>query len=159
MNSEEIYLENTGFTLLEVMLVIVILAILTAIATPKFLSSAETARRNADIATGHQLKTALDRYQLENGVYPQKSEVTAVEGTITADKLIPKYISKLDKNTTQQKAAVAQMGFGVDDLPPDGVYAALTPTNLIMIYLNAAGSGAEIRVFDDKLDELWSSAN
>lgn len=157
MRGEKLY--KTGFTLLEVMLVIVILAILTAIATPKFLSSAEIARRNADIATGHQLKTALDRYQLENGVYPQKAEVTAVEGTITAVKLIPKYISKLDKNTTQQKASVALMGFGVADLPPDGDYSALTPTNLIMIYLNAAGSGAEIRVFDEKSVELWSSAN
>jgi general secretion pathway protein G len=157
MNGEKLYSE-TGFTLLEVMLVIVILAILTAIATPKFLSSAEIARRNADIATGHQLKTALDRYQLENGVYPQKAEVTAADGTITAVKLIPKYISKLDKNTTQQKTSDARMGFGVADLPPDGVYS-VSPTNLIMIYLNSAGSGAEIRIFDDKLVELWSSAN
>lgn len=158
MNREKLYSE-TGFTLLEVMLVIVILAILAAIATPKFFSSAEIARRNADIATGHQLKTALDRYQLENGVYPQKAEVMAVEGTVTAVKLIPEYISKLDKNTTQQKASVALMGFGVADLPPDRDYSALTPTNLIMIYLNTAGSGAEIRVFNDKLVELWSSAN
>jgi general secretion pathway protein G len=158
MNGEKLN-GGTGFTLLEVMLVIVILAILTAIATPKYLSSAEMARRNADIATGYQLKAALDRYRLENGVYPLKAEVTAVEGTVTAVKLIPKYISKLDKNTTQQKASDAQMGFGVDDLPSDGDYSALTPTNLIMIYLNVAGSGAEIRVFDDKLVELWSSAN
>jgi general secretion pathway protein G len=148
-----------GFTLLEVMMVIVILAILTAIATPKFLSSAELARRNADIATGHQLKTALDRYQSENGNYPQKSEVTVTEGAVTAVNLIPKYISRLDKDTTQQKTAESQRGFGVAELPADGNYSALLPTNLIMIYLNSSGSGTEIRVFDDKLAEIWSSAN
>jgi len=150
---------KSGFTLLEVMMVIVILAILTAIATPKFLSSAEIARRNADIATGHQLKTALDRYQSENGYYPKNSEVTAAAGAVSAEHLIPEYISRLDKNTTQQKTAESQLGFGVADLPADGDYSALTPTNLIMIYLNSSGSRAEVRVFDDKLTELWSSAN
>ena len=148
-----------GFTLLEVIMVIVILAILTAIATPKFLSSAEIARRNADIATGHQLKTALDRYQSENGYYPKKSEVTAAAGAVSAVNFIPEYISRLDKNTTQQKTSESQLGFGVADLPADGDYSALTPTNLIMIYLNSSGSRAEVRVFDDKLTELWSSAN
>ncbi len=158
MNREKLDYE-TGFTLLEVMWSLLSWLFLTAIATHKFLTTPETARRNADIATGHQLKTALDRSQLENGVYPQKAEVTAAEGTVTVVTLIPEYISKLDKNTTQQKASLALMGFGVADLPPDGDYSALTPTNLIMIYLNNTGSGAEIRVFDDKLVELWSSAN
>lgn len=150
-----------GFTLLEVMMVIVILAVLTAIATQKFASSAEMARRNADIATGHQLKTALDRYQVENGVYPKKAEVSiTADGVVTATNFIPKYLSKLDKTTTQQKTTDTQMGFGVADLPADGVYLD-NSTNLVMIYLNDTGSGAEVRVFNDKLDTtaLWASAN
>ena len=151
-----------GFTLLEVMMVIVILAVLTAIATQKFASSAEMARRNADIATGHQLKTALDRYQVENGVYPKTAEVTVTAGVVTATNFIPKYLSKLDNTTTQQKAIdPTKMGFGLAVLPVvNGVYSD-TPTNLVMIYLNTAGSGAEVRVFNEKLETtaLWSSAN
>ncbi|HWQ89270.1 MAG TPA: prepilin-type N-terminal cleavage/methylation domain-containing protein, partial [Desulfitobacteriaceae bacterium] len=130
-------IRKSGFTLLEVMMVIVILAILTAIATPKFLSSAELARRNADIATGHQLKTALDRYHAENGYYPKKSEVMAAAGAVSAVNLIPKYISRLDKNVTQQKTSESQLGFGVADLPANGDYSALTASNIIMIYLNS----------------------
>ena len=64
--------DEKGFTLLEIMVVVIILAVITAIAASKFASSADLARRNADIATGHQVKTALDRYQVENGVYPKK---------------------------------------------------------------------------------------
>ena len=151
-----------GFTLLEVMMVIVILAVITAIASQKFASSAEMARRNADIATGHQIKTALDRYQVDNGVYPKNDDVefTAAAGVVTAADFIPKYLSKLDKTTTQQKATATQMGFGVAELLDDeGLLDA--PTNLIMIYLNAAGSGAEVRVFNDQLDTtpLWASSN
>ncbi|MHB8124046.1 MAG: type II secretion system protein [Desulfitobacteriaceae bacterium] len=158
MKVEKLHNEK-GFTLIEVMMVIIILAVLTAIAIPKFASSADMAKRNADIATGHQLKTALDRYQAENGVYPKKAEVTVTAGAVTATNFIPKYLSKLDKTTTQQITSDAQMGFGVADLPDDGDYSELTPTNLVMIYLNTTGSGAEVRVFDDKLVELWSSAN
>ncbi|MFZ3102286.1 MAG: prepilin-type N-terminal cleavage/methylation domain-containing protein [Desulfitobacteriaceae bacterium] len=148
-----------GFTLLEVMMVIVIIAVLTAIATQKFVSSAEMARRNADIATGHQLKTALDRFQVENGLYPKKAEVSiTAAGVVTAPNFIPKYLSKLDKTTTQQKTTDTQTGFGLADLPASGIYAD-TPTNLVMIYLNATGSGAEVRVFNDKLETtaLWAS--
>ena len=142
------------------MMVIIIIAVLTAIATPKFASSAETARRNADVATGHQLKTALDRYQAENGVYPKNdvAEFSVAAGAVTAADFIPKYISKLDNTTTQQKATDLQMGFGLDVLPAEGEDFD-APTNLIMIYLNATGSGAEVRVFEKLDTELWSSAN
>lgn len=157
MRVNKLHNEN-GFTLLEVMMVIVIIAVITSIALPKFASSAEMARRNADIATGHQLKTALDRYQVENGIYPKKTEVSiTVAGVVTATNFIPKYLSKLDKTTTQQKTTDTQMGFGVADLPADDVYP--DPTNLVMIYLNDTGSGAEVRVFNDKLETtaLWVS--
>ncbi len=154
--------DEKGFTLLEIMMVIIILAVITSIAASKFTSSADLARRNADIATGHQVKTALDRYQVENGVYPKNDdvEVTAADGVVTAVNFIPKYISKLDTNTTQQKAIdPTKMGFGLADLPTDSVYPN-TQSNLIVIYLNTTGSGAEVRVFNDKFDtELWSSAN
>jgi general secretion pathway protein G len=154
---------QSGFTLVEVLMVVVILAIISSIAIPKVSASSDTARRNADIATAHQVKTALDRYQAENGVYPKTTEVTASDaanpGTITATALIPKYIGKLDSNTTQQQAATGKKGFGVATLGTNGVIPD-TKTNLIMIYLTTDGSAAEVRAYDANLTGIvWTSAN
>lgn len=84
--------KEDGFTLIEIMLVIVIIAMLAAIAVPRLTASAETARQKADITTGHELKAALDRYQVENGEYPKFDEMTAKNGEITCSKFIPQYI-------------------------------------------------------------------
>lgn len=159
---------DNGFTLIEVLAVIIIIAALAYIAIPKLVSSTANARQKADIATAHQVKAALDRYQVENGVYPKSTEFTADEGTVTSTKLIPKYISKLDKTVTQQ-VAEGKEGFGVKALVQDGADETLlvipdnttaSPTNLIMVYLSANGLGAEVRVYDSNLTQiLWTSAN
>ena len=162
---------ENGFTLLEVLVVIIIIGILSAIAIPKLASSAENARRKADVATAHQVKGALDRYQLETGAYPIKdTDLTVSAGTVTSTKLIPIYISKLDATTTQQAVPEGgNKGFGVDLLEvntsdstqfiiPDPVADEIT--NTIMIYLTSNGLAAEVRVYDEKLEDvLWTSAN
>lgn len=156
-----------GFTLIEVLVVIIIIGILSAIVVPKISASTASARRNADIATAHEVKAALNFYQLENGVYPKYSELTATGGTVTCPKFIPKYISKLDKSVTQQKAPEGGEGFGVGELTADGsdtslytISNSVSPTNTIMIYLETDGSAAEVRVYDEELTSiLWSSAN
>lgn len=155
--------KRNGFTLVEVLMVVVIISVMAAITIPKISSSSDRARRNADIATAHQVKAALDRYQAENGIYPKPStaEFSATSGTITAANFIPKYVAKLDTATTQQKTDDANKGFGVETLSADGLIpASPTPTNLIMIYLSTDGSGAEVRAYDSKLAEkLWTSSN
>lgn len=161
---------ESGFTLIEVLTVVIIIGILAAVAIPKFASSSVNARRKADIATAHQVKAALDRYQLENGAYPKNTELTVTEGAVTNSKLIPKYISKLDKGTTQQiVVGGGSKGFGVDLLEVDEIDPTQfripesetgDVTNTIMIYLSSEGLAAEVRVYDEKLEEvLWSSAN
>lgn len=156
-------IKQQGFTLVEVLMVVVIISVLAMIAIPKISSSSEGARKNADIATAHQVKTALDRYQVENGIYPKSTgtEFSATKGTVTAAKFIPEYIARLDAATTQQKTDDAKKGFGVASLEKDGLIpASSTPSNLIMIYLSADGSGAEVRAYNSKLDEvLWTSSN
>lgn len=155
--------KESGFTLVEVLMVVVILGVLSTIVIPKVSASSESARRNADIATAHQVKTALDRYQVENGVYPKKGDITVDinnGGKVTSTTLfIPNYIAKLDANTTQQLGGDLGKGFGVADLVSDGTIPD-TKTNLIMIYLNTDGSAAEVRAYDAKQKTvLWSSAN
>ncbi len=156
---------DKGFTLIEVLAVIIIIAGLAAIAIPKLASSTANARQKADVATAHQVKAALDRYQVENGMYPKSTDLSASGGTVTSTKLIPKYISKLDKTTTQQ-IAEGKEGFGVKSLLDDGTDETLfvieddEPTNIVMIYLFGNGLGAEVRAYNAALDEvLWTSAN
>lgn len=149
---------DRGFTLVEVMAVMIIVAVLAAIAIPKLTSSSDTARKNADIATGHEVKSALDRYQVENGLYPKFSDIVASEGALANADFIPKYVSKLDKSTTQQKAGDTVKGFAKEHLPTTGsTYPAAT--RLIMLFLTDDGSAAEVRVYRENLtDVLWTSA-
>lgn len=150
--------DQQGFTLVEIMAVVIILAVLAAIAIPRFTSSVEKARQNADVATGHQVKTALDRYQLENGIYPKLTDLGSEEGKISDENeiFIPAYISALNPSVTQQTPGSAmQKGFGVEELPSSGDPA--TPTYLVTIYLTDDGANAAVRVVDGRANVLWSS--
>jgi general secretion pathway protein G len=60
-----------GFTLVEIMLVVVIIGILAALVIPKIAGNSERARitaANADINGG--IKSALGQYEVDNGFYP-----------------------------------------------------------------------------------------
>lgn len=64
------YNRSAGFTLIEVMVVVVILGILAAIIFPKVMSRPEQARIvkvKQDISA---IQSALDLYKLDNGFYP-----------------------------------------------------------------------------------------
>jgi len=155
--------QDKGFTLIEVLAVIIIIAGLAAIAIPKLVSSTANARQKADVATAHQVKAALDRYQVENGIYPKN--LTAKDGEVTASGFIPKYISKLDIETTQQ-ISEGKAGFGVASLTADETLFIIPddetapPTKIIMIYLESNGLAAEVRAYDADLSNvLWTSAN
>lgn len=161
---------ENGFTLIEVLAVIIIIGVLGAVAIPKLMSSTANARRKADVATAHEVKAALDRYQVENGVYLKTGELTVSDdGIVVNAKLIPKYISKLDASTTQQAVHAGNKGFGVAALTADTVdktqfvipdIKTVAPTNTIMIYLSGDGLAAEVRAYDEGLDDvLWTSAN
>lgn len=155
---------DNGFTLIEVLAVIIIIGVLGAIAIPKLMLSTTTARQNADIATAHQVKAALDRYQLETGEYPTEAEFKAEGGTVKCEDFIPKYISKLDASTTQQVAPEGgDEGFGVGTLTADYKIPDAGEEDhihTIMIYLANDGSAAEVRVYGETTqDVLWSSAN
>jgi len=63
-----------GFTLIEVMVVVVILGILAAIIVPKIMSRPEQARMvkvKQDILA---IQSALDLYKLDNGMYPSTDQ-------------------------------------------------------------------------------------
>src|SRR5688572_19146586 len=62
--------KSRGFTLIEIMVVVVILGILAALIAPKMMSRPEQARivrAKQDILA---IQSALDLYKLDNGIYP-----------------------------------------------------------------------------------------
>ncbi|UCF31759.1 MAG: type II secretion system major pseudopilin GspG [bacterium] len=59
-----------GFTLIELMVVMIILATLITIVAPRFLGEPEKARRLKGSVTISNLETALKTYYLDNGFYP-----------------------------------------------------------------------------------------
>jgi general secretion pathway protein G len=61
----------SGFTLIEVLLVLTILAILAAIVVPKFAGIGEGAKVKATKAQISNLATALDMFEVDNGHYPK----------------------------------------------------------------------------------------
>jgi general secretion pathway protein G len=59
-----------GFTLIEIMVVILILGLLATIVVQSLRGATDKAKRTKAEADISELKTALDRYYLDNGYYP-----------------------------------------------------------------------------------------
>ncbi len=63
-----------GFTLIEIMVVVVILGILAAIIIPRISDRPEQARRTKAIMDIKSIETALSLYQMDNGTYPSTEQ-------------------------------------------------------------------------------------
>ncbi len=63
-----------GFTLIELMVVMIILGLLAALVVPKMFGKLETAKTNAAYAQIELFGTALDSYRLDVGKYPTTSD-------------------------------------------------------------------------------------
>ncbi len=63
--------DQSGFTLVEMLLVLVILATLAAIVIPKFAGRTEQANVTAAQAQIANFETCLDAFEIDNGYYPK----------------------------------------------------------------------------------------
>ncbi|GBE06066.1 MAG TPA: type II secretion system protein GspG [Nitrospirae bacterium] len=63
-----------GFTLIELMVVMIIISLLAALVVPKMFGKVGKAKRQAAFAQIELLGTALDTYRLDVGDYPSASE-------------------------------------------------------------------------------------
>ena len=74
MNKRVNFSEQSGFTLIEIMVVVVILGILAAIVVPRFLDKPDEARVTRAAADIEAIEQALAMFKLDNGFYPSTEQ-------------------------------------------------------------------------------------
>ena len=82
--------DNRGFTLIEIMVVIVILALLAALVAPKIMGRSDDAKITVAKNQIRDIESALKLYKLDNGVYPSTEQGLAALITKPAVGVIPK---------------------------------------------------------------------
>jgi general secretion pathway protein G len=65
---------HTGFTLIEILVVIAVIAILASLVAPNVFQHVGTARSTTARSQVEMLATALDAYRLDNGRYPSTTQ-------------------------------------------------------------------------------------
>jgi prepilin-type N-terminal cleavage/methylation domain-containing protein len=85
--------KSAGFTLIEIMIVVLIIGILLAIAIPNFVQARETSRAKACVANLKQIDSAKQQYMMSNNA----STFTALTQSSTSDTaalgiLVPTFI-------------------------------------------------------------------
>ncbi len=79
-------MRRSGFTLVEIMIVVGIVALLAAIAIPSFLNAGSKARKNTCIANLNQIHAAKEQYamdsNLQNGASVTETQIDSCLGSI-----------------------------------------------------------------------------
>lgn len=95
---------RAGFSLIELLIVIVILGGLVAVVAPGLMDSADQAKRDTVCLKMNDLKKRLDMFKLDNGLYPETEEgFAALTSNPDADKYpnyrAKPYLKKLPKDS------------------------------------------------------------
>lgn len=80
--------KTKGFTLVEIMIVVLIIGILLAIAVPNFLKARETSRTKTCVANLREIEAAKEQWAMETGqgasATPTQAQLTGANGYIKA---------------------------------------------------------------------------
>lgn len=112
--------KQTGFTLVEVLIVVVILGILASIVIPQFSSASEEARANSVAKLLQSMRGQIEVYRVEhNNDYPTLDQMwdnmmnkTDAEGNIAVDGEYGPYFKMLPRNQYTQSTTVVAVGEG-----------------------------------------------
>lgn len=135
-------IRNQGFTLVEILIVVVILGILAAIVIPQFTAASESAKTSSLTSQLQTIRSQLELYQVQhNGSYPTLAQMwgnmtdkTDVSGSTAGDDKYGPYLQKAPLNPftdSDTVAAAAAAGVG-------WVYDAATGNIQAVVELNKA---------------------
>ena len=135
-----------GFTFIEIMVVVAILAILAALVVPRIMGRTDDAKRTATKVQIRNIEGALQLYKLDNGVYPSTEQGLKALVEKPSVGVIPKkwkiggYIPKLPEDpwanpykylSPSQKGDYELISLGTDgEVGGEGINADITNWNL-----------------------------
>ncbi|WP_423188103.1 type II secretion system major pseudopilin GspG [Alishewanella sp. d11] len=108
--------KSAGFTLLEVMVVIVILGLLASFVVPNLMGNQEEAARQKVVVDIQQLENALDMYRLRNSFYPTSEQGLQALVTAATSQPVPRsfpadgFIRRLPKDPWGQDYILVSPG-------------------------------------------------
>lgn len=85
-----------GFTLLEIMVVLIIIGLLAALVAPRFIERADEAKVEATKAQMKNIEQALKLYRLQHHRYPTTSE--GLKALVTPDRNGKRYLDRMPKD-------------------------------------------------------------
>ncbi len=109
---------NSGFTLVELMIVMAIIGVLATLAIPSFVGALKQAREAVLKEDLHVLRTAIDSYTADKQKAPQALEDLIQDGYLKAIPEDPMTRSKDSwvTNTSDMLSSVDQTDPGIDDV-------------------------------------------
>lgn len=116
-----------GFTLIEIIVVVVIIGILATFVAPKFMGKTDTARIVKAKSDIQALESALDLYKLDNFTYPTTDQGLDALINKPADDSTPNwqkggYVKKLQKDPWQREYQYSNDGeLNIYSLGADGI--------------------------------------
>ena len=110
---------KTGFTLVEILIVVIILGILAAIVIPQFTEASNDARESSLVSNLQTLRSQFELYKVQHlDVYPWDSGAGVLDANAN---IIARLVNKTDENglTVADGAAVADAIYGpyMQDVP------------------------------------------